>query len=71
MLTPGALDTVQGALAEAGADGWLLYDFRGLNPVAHAMLRLEGMVSRRVFAWVPREGTPVAITHAIEQGPWV
>jgi len=70
MLTPASLASVQGALAEAGADGWLLYDFRGNNPIAHAMLRLEGMVSRRVFAWVPRAGTPVAITHAIEQGPW-
>ena len=70
MLTLKSLTAVQDALAEAGADGWLLYDFRGLNPIAHAMLRLEGMVSRRVFAWVPRSGTPVAITHAIEQGPW-
>jgi Xaa-Pro aminopeptidase len=70
MLTLKSLTAVQDALAEAGADGWLLYDFRGLNPIAHAMLRLEGMVSRRVFAWVPRMGTPVAITHAIEQGPW-
>jgi Xaa-Pro dipeptidase len=70
MLTLDSLAAVQHALAEAGADGWLLYDFRGLNPIAHAMLRLEGMVSRRVFAWVPRSGTPVAITHAIEPGPW-
>ena len=70
MLTPETLPAVQAALAEAGVDGWLLYDFRGINSIAHAMLRLEGLVSRRVFAWVPREGTPVAITHAIEQGPW-
>jgi Xaa-Pro dipeptidase len=70
MLTRGSLAAVQGALAESGVDGWLLYDFRGANPIAHAMLRLEGLVSRRVFAWVPRSGTPVAITHAIEQGPW-
>jgi len=70
MLTRESLPVVQAALAEAGTDGWLLYDFRGLNPIAHAMLRLEGMVSRRVFAWVPREGPPVAITHAIEQDPW-
>ncbi|HVT40901.1 MAG TPA: M24 family metallopeptidase [Gemmatimonadaceae bacterium] len=70
MLTRLSLAEVQGALAEAGVDGWLLYDFRGSNPIAHTMLRLEGLVSRRVFAWVPRSGTPVAITHAIEEGPW-
>src|SRR5687768_9631353 len=28
------------------------------------------MVTRRVFAWIPRAGTPVAVTHAIEQAPW-
>lgn len=71
MLTAASLPDVQGALAEAGVDGWLLYDFRGLNPIAHAMLRLEGVASRRVFAWVPRAGTPVAIVHAIEPGTWV
>ena len=70
MLTPATLAAVQSAIAESGADGWLLYDFRGLNPIASAMLRLEGMVSRRVFGWVPREGTPVAIEHAIEAGTW-
>src|SRR5579862_8799656 len=70
VLCPEALPAVQAALAQAGLDGWLLYDFRGLNPIAGAMLRLEGMTTRRAFALVPREGTPVAITHAIEQGPW-
>ena len=51
-------------------DGWLLYDFRGLNPIAAGMLRLEGMATRRAFAWLPARGTPVALTHVIEQGPW-
>jgi Xaa-Pro dipeptidase len=70
MLTPETLPDVQRALADAGVDGWLLYDFRGLNPIAAGMLRLEGMTSRRAFALVPTRGTPVALTHAIEQGPW-
>ena len=34
MLTPETLPDVQRALADAGVDGWLLYDFRGLNPIA-------------------------------------
>jgi Xaa-Pro aminopeptidase len=69
-LTPERLPQLQAALADAGLDGWLLFDFRGTNPIAAGMLGLEGLVSRRVFAYIPREGTPVAITHAIEQGPW-
>jgi Xaa-Pro aminopeptidase len=70
VLTPETLPRIQGALGDAGVDGWLLYDFRGLNPIAAGLLHLEGMVTRRAFAYIPRDGNPVAITHAIEQGPW-
>jgi Xaa-Pro aminopeptidase len=70
MLSPESLPRCQAALAEAGLDGWLLYDFQGANPIAGGMLGLAGMVTRRVFAYVPREGAPTAVTHAIEQGPW-
>lgn len=70
MLAPDRLPALQRALADAGLDGWLLYDFRGLNPVAGSLLGLHGMVSRRIFAWIPATGTPTAITHAIEQLPW-
>lgn len=70
MLTPETLPRLQQLIAEAGLDGWLLFDFHGVNPIAGGLMGLDGMVTRRVFAWVPREGVPVAITHAIEQGPW-
>ena len=70
MLNEKNLPELQQAIAAAGLDGWLLYDFHGANPIAGGMLRLTGLVSRRVFALIPREGPPVAITHAIEQGPW-
>jgi Xaa-Pro dipeptidase len=70
MLTPDSVAAVQRALAEAGLDGWLIFDFHGLNPVATGLLGLPGMATRRIFVLIPREGAPVAITHAIEQDPW-
>jgi Xaa-Pro dipeptidase len=70
VLQPQSLPALQSALDRAGLDGWLLYDFHGLNPVAVGMLELPGMTTRRFFVYIPRQGTPVAITHAIEQGPW-
>lgn len=70
MLDPRSLPAIQAALAEMRLDGWLLFDFHGLNPVASGVLRLEGMLTRRVFALVPREGLPIAISHNIEQAPW-
>jgi Xaa-Pro dipeptidase len=70
MLTPETLPKIQSALADAGLDGWLLFDFHGANPVAAGMLRLAGLQTRRVYAYVPRQGSPTAIMHAIEQAPW-
>jgi Xaa-Pro aminopeptidase len=57
---------LQQALSEAGLDGWLLYAFRGLNPVAVRVLGLTGMNTRRLFVLFPREGEPVAVAHKIE-----
>ncbi len=70
MITPDTLPALQRMLADGDLDGWLLYDFHGANAIAAAVLGLRGMVTRRVFALVPRDGVPVAVTHAIEQGPW-
>ncbi|HKG95545.1 MAG TPA: M24 family metallopeptidase [Gemmatimonadaceae bacterium] len=70
MLTPDTLPALQAAIAAQQLDGWLLFDFHGTNQIASGLLGLEGMVTRRVFAYIPREGVPTAVTHAIEQGPW-
>lgn len=71
MLTEASLPQFQSAIADAGLDGWLLFDFRGTNPIAGGLLGFgHVMLSRRIFVWVPREGAPVAVTHAIEQAPW-
>jgi Xaa-Pro aminopeptidase len=70
MLTPDTLPALQRSLREAALDGWLLFDFQGTNPIAGGVLALRGLVTRRVFAFIPREGVPVAVTHNIEQGPW-
>lgn len=70
MLTPHELPAIQRALADADLDGWLLFDFQRTNPIAMGMLGLEGFISRRIFVWIPRQGVPHALGHAIEPGPW-
>jgi Xaa-Pro aminopeptidase len=57
------------ALNEAGADGWLLFDFRGMNPIAVRVLGIEGLATRRLFVLLPATGQPVAVAHRIELGP--
>lgn len=54
------------ALEALGADGWLLFDFHGLNPIAQRVLDIRGMGTRRFFVLLPRRGPPVAVAHRIE-----
>jgi Xaa-Pro aminopeptidase len=57
------------ALAEAGADAWLIFEFHGLNPVARRLLPLSGLNTRRLFVLLPADGEPVAVAHRIELQP--
>ena len=63
------LPGLQAALATLGADGWLLYDFRKVNPIATRILGDTGMGTRRLFVLLPRSGPTVAIAHRIELQP--
>jgi Xaa-Pro dipeptidase len=68
-LTPETVERVRGQLRAAGVEGWLLFNFKGNNPVASGLLGLPAL-TRRYFVYLPAEGTPVALTHRIEQQPW-
>lgn len=60
---------VQGALAADHLDGWLLYDFHGLNPIAADVAgtaRGGHLTTRRWFYLIPATGAPRALVHAIE-----
>ena len=68
----GSLDlsAIQAALRADGLDAWLLYDFRGLNPIAAditGVLRQGGhLATRRWYYLIPASGDPRALVHAIE-----
>lgn len=59
---------IQKALAEQGIDAWLLYDFRGSNPIARSVIGFDEhqIGTRRWFYLIPAQGEPVAILHVIE-----
>ena len=63
---PGPGRARRGARGGLQADGWLLYDFQGVNPVLGQVLGIGGMGSRRLFVYLPRSGEPVAVAHRIE-----
>jgi Xaa-Pro aminopeptidase len=64
------LGLVQDALRDYGLDGWLLYDFRGNNPLARRILNLDHHKpgTRRFFYFVPAKGEPTKLVHRIETG---
>src|SRR5829696_8520872 len=70
MIAPADLARLQPLIAQAGVDGWLLFDFRGRNPVAAAVLGDEIVGSRRVYVLVPRTGPPTALVHAVDAELW-
>jgi Xaa-Pro dipeptidase len=59
---------IQKALQAAKIDGWLFYDFRGSDPLALRILKLDdhAVGSRRWFFYVPATGECVKIVHRIE-----
>src|SRR6516164_4958133 len=62
------LPAVQSAIREQGFDGWLLYDFRGLNVLARRALDIAdgAMLTRRWFYFIPAQGEPRKLAHRIE-----
>jgi Xaa-Pro aminopeptidase len=61
---------IQKSLRDAALDGWLFYDFRQSDPLAYRILKLDPnqFSTRRWFYFVPAQGEPTRINHAIEQG---
>ena len=62
------LDEIQRILKSCEIDGWLLYDFRGINPIAQRVAGVaESMLTRRWFCYIPSRGDPTWLIHRIEQ----
>src|SRR5690242_21432936 len=68
--SPFDLASIQAALRADNVDGWLLYDFRGLNAIAVdvADIHSQGghLATRRWYYLIPATGEPRGLVHAIE-----
>ena len=72
MITSRALPALHTVLAEVAdpVDGWLLFDFRGINPIMSAVVGPEVVGTRRSYVYVPRGGVPTALVHEIDAELW-
>jgi len=61
------LDELGAVLKQRGLDGWLVYDFHDLNPIAKRLLTIRGMMTRRVFIWLPAVGPAQLVVHGIDR----
>ena len=64
------LPEIQAAIRSEGLDGWLLYDFKDLNPIARCVAGIpaDRFLSRRWACFIPALGAPRWLLHAIEAG---
>ncbi len=63
---------IQNELAELDLDAWLLYDFRGINPIAQNVAGLaQAHITRRWFCLIPKQGEPRWLVHKIETSNFV
>ncbi|MCL4859441.1 MAG: M24 family metallopeptidase [Caldilineaceae bacterium] len=60
------LTQIQHYLQDQHLDGWLLYCFQNNNPIALSVAGLRNGGTRRWFLWVPAQGEPEWLIHAIE-----
>lgn len=64
------IDAIQSALREEHLDGWLFFDHHQRDPLAYRILKLnpKQVASRRWYYFIPAQGEPKGLVHAIESG---
>src|SRR5271163_124018 len=64
------IEEIQKALREEKVDGWLFFDHHLRDPLAYHILKLgtDGVISRRWYYFIPAQGEPRGLVHAIESG---
>ena len=61
------LSEIQSVLSTLNLDAWLLYDFRGINPISQKVAGLlDAHITRRWFCLIPAQGEPSWLIHRIE-----
>ena len=58
--------TAQQHLRKLGVDAWLLYDFRGSNPIFWHVLGGKKHSTRRNMLMIPRRGEPKLLVHPVD-----
>ena len=61
-------DAAQEFLAAEEIPGWLVYDYRGANPIFWQVIASSGHVTRPCYFYLPAAGAPTLLTHHVDAG---
>ena len=61
------IEQAQEYMREREINGWLLYDYRGLNPIFADTVGVVGHVTRPVWLWIPADGRPRLLLSFVDQ----
>jgi len=70
MSMQAVIKQAQEYMADAEADGWLVYDYRGLNPIFAETIGAVGALShvtRPVWLWIPARGEARILASFVDQ----
>lgn len=64
------IEEIQSAIREEHLDGWLFFDHHQRDPLAYRILKLnpKHTATRRWYYFIPAQGDPKGLVHAIESG---
>ena len=68
MVIDTVIQQAQDFMAAEGISGWLLYEYRGLNPIFWDTLGPVSNVTRPCWLWIPAEGEPQLIVSFVDHG---
>ena len=55
-------------MAQDETPGWLVYDYRGSNPIFRQVIQPSGHVTRPCYFYLPAGGAPTLLTHHVDAG---
>jgi Xaa-Pro aminopeptidase len=61
------LKRTQEYLCKKEIDAWLVYDFRGSNPVFAQILGQAKHTGRRAYLFIPKQGRPLLLAHFLDK----
>ena len=62
------LNRAQEHLCDSDVDGWLLYDYRGMNPIFRDAIGEIENITRPCWLWIPVTGEPRLLVSYVDQG---